>query len=95
MEARLALQFLVIAMYLLLFDVVFTFLPLYTRYRWHLYLVSVMYVVNNSLNPFIYLTTRDQFGGPRPLPSNGGSWQDECPAASFNLSNNIAQLAAK
>ncbi len=41
----------------------FTFLPEVTTNRWWLYLVSVMYIVNNSLNPFIYLSLNTIIGG--------------------------------
>lgn len=54
-ERSLAVQFLLIGLCLIIFGLGFTLIPTISFYHWHLYITSFLYILNLSLNPFIYL----------------------------------------
>lgn len=54
-ERSLAIQFLALGISLIIFGLGFTLIPAVSLYHWHLYLTSFLYILNLSLNPFIYL----------------------------------------
>uniref|UniRef100_A0A914XNC5 G-protein coupled receptors family 1 profile domain-containing protein n=1 Tax=Plectus sambesii TaxID=2011161 RepID=A0A914XNC5_9BILA len=54
LEKRLALQSGIIAVVLIIFGLSFTIVPELTTYKWFYLLTSVLYIINNGCNPFIY-----------------------------------------
>ncbi len=54
-EYRLVLQFAIVAIVLIVFGLGFTIIPELTVYRWGLFCTSLLYIINNSVNPFVYI----------------------------------------
>ena len=43
------------ALVLLVFESVFLFLPNFVFTKWELFPISILYIINNGINPFIYM----------------------------------------
>lgn len=54
-ELSLAVQFLLIGLCQIFLGLSFILIPTFSVYHWHLYITTFLYILNLSLNPFIYL----------------------------------------
>jgi hypothetical protein len=54
-ERNLAVQFSVIVVVLIASMLSFTIIPQFTLNRWFMLLISVIFIINNACNPFVYL----------------------------------------